>query len=326
MPKRADRILPPETLTAFDEAVERFLDALVHQRRASENTVVADRRVVIQFSAFARENRPGAFGPRDVDVLLLRGWLGKLARTHEPASVSRKISSVRALYRYLKKNGETKIDPAASLVLPKVQRKLPTVLNVDAAREVVTSIDGDAPIERRDRAMLELLYGSGIRVSELVALDVGDVDLREREARVLGKGKKQRIVPLGGPTIDALTRYLEVRRALLRSDPAEAAALFVGPRGARITRGDAYLLVRRAGALGAGRNDVHPHALRHTCATHMLEGGASLRSIQELLGHESLSTTQRYTHVSMEHVLAEYDHAHPLANALARGSSHKVSR
>jgi len=306
-------VAPPETPTAFDRAVDAFLDVLAFERHASENTVTAYRKDLAQLSAFAREKRPGPLDPAGVDVLLLRGWLGKLARTHEPSSVARKISAVRAFYRYLKKTDQVRIDPAAALALPRVQRKLPTVLNVDAAREVVTSVEGDEPMDRRNRAILELLYGSGIRVSELTHLDVADLDLPAREARVLGKGKKQRVVPLGGPTVEALSAYLAVRSHLLTPASSAPNALFLSARGERIRRTDAYGVVRRAGALGAGRSDVHPHALRHTCATHMLEGGASLRSIQELLGHESLATTQRYTHVSMEHVLAQYDLAHPLA-------------
>jgi integrase/recombinase XerC len=320
------RLAPPETPTAFDRAVGAFLDVLAFERRASENTVMAYRQDLAQLAEFAREKRPGPLDPAGIDVLLLRGWLGKLARTHQPSSVARKISAVRALYRHLKKTDQVKLDPAAALVLPKVQRKLPTVLNVDAAREVVTSVVGDGPVDRRNRAILELLYGSGIRVSELALLDVADVDLGAREARVLGKGKKQRIVPLGRPTVAAIAAYLPVRAELLRPTSRAPNALFLTVRGARIHRNEAYDVVKRAGALGAGRSDVHPHALRHTCATHMLEGGASLRSIQELLGHESLATTQRYTHVSMEHVLAQYDLAHPLATDPKRAKAARGPR
>jgi len=310
-----------EAPSAFERAVDGFLNALTHERRASSNTVKAYKKDLEQLAAFAKEKRPGPLEPSGVDVLLLRGWLGTLARTHEASSVARKISAVRALYRYLRKTDQVKIDPARSLSLPKVARKMPTVLNVDAAREVVTAIGGEREVEKRDRAMLELLYGSGIRVGELVALDVADIDLREREARVFGKGKKQRVVPLGGPTIEALTEYLAVRSTLVKEGSADAQALFLGARGGRIHPRVVGAMVKRAGALGAGRSDVHPHALRHTCATHMLDGGAELRSIQELLGHESLATTQRYTHVSMEHILKVYDLAHPLATTRARAKS-----
>jgi integrase/recombinase XerC len=169
--------------------------------------------------------------------------------------------------------------------------------------------------------MLELLYGSGLRVGELVGLSLDDVDLGEARARVLGKGKKERVVPLGGKCVAALDAYLPRRAALAhpRTRALDGRALFVSARGKRIGTRAVQALVKRYGALGAGRADLHPHALRHTCATHLLDGGADLRAIQELLGHASLSTTQRYTHVSMEHLLRVYDAAHPLAKKRRSG-------
>ena len=167
-----------------------------------------------------------------------------------------------------------------------------------------------------DRAVLETLYGSGLRVSELCALDLASIDLGSREVRVFGKGRKERVVPLGGACVEALQRWLEVRSQI--AGPAghlHPTALFLGERGKRLGIRRVHKLVRKSGALGAGRADLHPHALRHTCATHMLEGGADLRAIQEMLGHASLATTQRYAHVSMEHLLRVYDAAHPMARA-----------
>jgi integrase/recombinase XerC len=169
-------------------------------------------------------------------------------------------------------------------------------------------------IAARDRAMLELLYGSGLRVSELVGLDVGDVDLEATTARVLGKGSKERVVPLGPPCVEALRTWLEFRPKLRSSRKgAHPDAMFLGRTGTRLTSRRVEGVVRSLGSDSTGRDDVHPHALRHSCATHMLEGGADLRAIQELLGHASLSTTQKYTHVSIEHVMKQYDAAHPLA-------------
>jgi integrase/recombinase XerC len=296
----------------FSVAVSAFLDALANERRASRHTVAAYTNDLAQLRAFASEKRPGPLSPGGVDVALLRGWLGSLARTHAPASMARKIAAVRALYRYLRRRGIVAVDPARSLSLPKVRKRLPTVLNVDGAREVVTSVAGDSAGERRDRAILELLYGSGIRAGELVALDVVDVDLAEGEARVFGKGSKERVVPLGSHAIAALSRYLPARAEL--ADGAPPPALFLSSKGKRIGARAVQKIVKRAGMRGAGRSDLHPHALRHTCATHMLDGGAELRAIQELLGHASLATTQRYTHVSMEQLLRVYDRAHPLAS------------
>jgi integrase/recombinase XerC len=207
--------------------------------------------------------------------------------------------------------------PADQLVTPKVRRGLPTLLSVDAAREVVESPLGDGAVARRDRAILETLYGSGLRVSELCGLDVDAVDLPAASARVLGKGRKERVVPLGRKSVEAILLYITVRAGMVHparktQDPK---ALFLTARGARIYPRAVEKLVHAYGAAGAGRADLHPHALRHTCATHMLDGGADLRAIQEMLGHASLSTTQRYAHVSMEHLLRVYDAAHPLARS-----------
>ncbi|WP_437315804.1 tyrosine recombinase XerC [Sorangium sp. So ce385] len=253
-----------------------------------------------------------------LDVLLLRSWLGSLARTHAPASIARKVGAARALLRYLERRGEVDKNAAAQLALPKVRRPLPTFLDVDAAAEVMEIPGADTAEGLRDRAILETLYGAGLRVSELCGLDLAHVDRRPADrasVRVIGKGDKERIVPLGSHALAAIERYLERRDEL--TDPATGArdprALFLSRRGARIGVRRVQALVQRYGALGAGRSDLHPHALRHTCATHLLDGGADLRAIQKLLGHASLATTQRYTHVSIDHLLKVYDAAHPMA-------------
>ncbi|HVY48141.1 MAG TPA: tyrosine recombinase XerC, partial [Minicystis sp.] len=278
----------------FTEAVERFAERLAVERRASPHTVAAYRRDLAQLAVFVAERRPSAKGPADVDVLVLRGFLGQLARTHAPPSIARKIASVRAFYRDLQKRGEVAENPALELALPKVRRTLPTFLNVDAAAEVVTAPAGDDAEAARDRAVLEVLYGSGLRVSELAGLDLDAIDLAAASARVVGKGSKERVVPLGSHAVAALRAWIARRGELAR--PAAGRALFVSRRGARLGVRRIQALVHRYGALGAGRADLHPHALRHTFATHLLDGGADLRAIQKLLGHASLSTTQRYTH------------------------------
>ena len=288
----------------LEEAVDAFAEHLRSERRASAHTVGSYRSDLTQLVRFVREKKGRRLRVDEVDVYLLRGWLGALARTVCGASVARKIAAAKALFRFLRERGVIARDPAAELASPKMRRPLPTFLGVDAAKEVV-----EVPSARRDRALLELLYGCGLRVSELVGLDLSDVSLTERAVRVLGKGKKERNVPLGAKAAEAVARWLEVRPDHAR-DPG---ALFLSRRGARVGVRWVQRLVHRYGELGAGRADLHPHALRHTCATHMLEGGADLRAIQEMLGHASLATTQRYTHVSLEALEKVYDKAHPLA-------------
>jgi integrase/recombinase XerC len=282
-------------------ALARFLEHLTGERRASAHTVAADK-------------------------LLLRTWLGELSRTRSPGSIARKLASVRAFFRYLAREGEVADNPAELLSTPKVRRKLPAFLSVDAASEVMrapTEASGREGAERvRDQLMLELLYGAGLRVSELAALDLDGVSVEREEIRVLGKGRKERIVPLGGAARAAFEAYVARRGELChpKTGSLDARALLLGRLGKRLGVRRIQTLVHRYGALGAGRPDLHPHALRHTCATHMLEGGADLRAIQEMLGHSTLSTTQRYTHLSLDQLLGVYDRAHPLARKPSGGS------
>ncbi|MFO0677704.1 MAG: tyrosine recombinase XerC [Polyangiaceae bacterium] len=296
--------------------VERFKEHLAAERRASVHTVAAYGRDLADLVAFMASKKSTA-----LDVYTLRAFLGELARVHAPSTVGRKMAALRTFMRWMFREGAIRTNPSEELANPKVRRGLPTFLGVDAAKEVVESPDTTRATGLRDRALLELLYGSGLRVSEVVGLRVDDVDRDGGWARVLGKGKKERMVPLGRATLDALREYLVARSTLVhpktrRQDPD---ALFLNARGARLTVRAVQHFVRKYGALGAGRADLHPHALRHTCATHLLDGGADLRAIQELLGHASLSTTQRYTHVSMQHLVRVYDAAHPLAKASRKG-------
>jgi integrase/recombinase XerC len=256
-----------------------------------------------------------------VTKLVLRAFLGELAKDRTAASVARKVAAIRAFFRRLVRIGALKESPADLVGTPRVRRRMPAFLDAESAGAVVeaprVATSGSDVARLRDAAMLEVLYGSGLRVSELVRLDVGAVSLEEASARVLGKGKKERIVPLGTHAVEALRAYLARRAELAhpKSGALDAHALFVGRLGRRITTRWVQRLVHRYGALGASRPDLHPHALRHSCATHMLEGGADLRAIQELLGHSSLSTTQRYTHLSLDQLLSVYDKSHPLARA-----------
>jgi len=318
-----NRASPDPELSAV---VARFAEYLELERHASRNTVSAYRRDLTSLVDFLCERLERAPVLGDVTRLSLRSWLGTVGEALAPASIARKLSSVRALYVFLGRSGEVRENPAALLQSPKLTRGLPLVLRPDAAAEVIESPEA-APLgsdveKLRDRAFLELLYGSGLRVSELFALDLEAVNLRACEVRVLGKGRKERIVPISGKALEALEAYLPRRPELCHPKTGfyDAEALLLTRRGRRLGVRRIQLLVQRYGALGAGRPDLHPHALRHSCATHLLEGGADLRVIQELLGHSSLSTTQRYTHVSLDQLLTVYDKAHPLARA-KRGRS-----
>ncbi len=301
-------------------AVAEFGDYLLLERRASPRTVEAYLRDLGQLAEFTRGVTSGTATPKDVTKLVIRGWLGDLAKDRSAASVARKLAATRAFFRDLVRNGRLAESPTDLVGTPRVRRRMPAFLNAETAGQVMeapSSPDlGTTPDRLRDVAMLELLYGCGLRVSELVALDICAVSFGDESVRVLGKGRKERVVPLGSKARDAVAVYLEHRAELShpRTKAIDGQALFVGRLGRRVSVRWLQKLVHRYGAL-VGRPDLHPHALRHSCATHMLEGGADLRAIQEMLGHTSLSTTQRYTHVSLEGLLAVYDSSHPLAHA-----------
>jgi integrase/recombinase XerC len=307
-------------------ACEHFLEHLQHERRASKHTVLAYRRDLAGLAGFLRERLEREPRLGDVTRVSLRSWLGSVSQGLAPASVARKLSSVRALFVFLGRSGVMRENPTALLQSPKLSRGLPLVLRPEAAAEVIEAARAaplGAEVEKlRDRVLLELLYGSGLRVSELFALDLDAVDTTAVEVRVWGKGSKERLVPMSSMALQALAEYLPRRAELrnARTGYVHPQALLLTRRGQRLGVRRIQALVQRYGALGAGRPDLHPHALRHSCATHLLEGGADLRVIQELLGHSSLSTTQRYTHVSLDQLLAVYDKAHPLARNKRRRS------
>jgi len=298
-----------------EQAIEAFLEHLRSEKRASPHTVDSYGRDLRSLVAFLAEKRGRAPKLGDVDVYGLRGWLGSLARTLAPSSVARHVAAVRTFFKHARRARLVDVDPTELLASPKVRRPLPTLVSASAAGEIVETPDETTATGLRDRAVLELLYGCGLRVSEACRLDLGDVDLRERQVRVLGKGRKERVVPLGDKAAEAVEAYLAARDAVVRPGYVirEPRALFYSALGKRLSPRTVQAFTKKNGALGAGRADLHPHALRHACATHMLDGGADLRSIQEILGHSSLSTTQRYTHVSIDHLVRVYDAAHPLA-------------
>lgn len=314
----------PEPEPEEDElgrAISAFAGFLRYERRASEHTVNAYRRDLLQMAGSVRALIGGPARPGDISKIVLRRFLGEIARDRSSASVARKLSSIRAFFRRLVRIGELASSPAELIGTPRVRRKLPALVDAESVGQIIEAPAsaphlGEAAM-RRDVAMLELLYGAGLRVSELAALSLLDVSFGDESVRVLGKGKKERVVPLGRKAHDAIAAYLARRSELAHpvTGHLDPDALFVGSRGERIGVRWIQKLVHRYGALGAGRPDLHPHALRHACATHMLEAGADLRVIQEMLGHESLSTTQKYTHLTLDRLIEVYDKSHPLARA-----------
>jgi integrase/recombinase XerC len=286
--------------------VEEFTHSLT---AASPATVEAYGRDLTAFVTWAE--RLGLRSPGDVQRTTVRRYLAFLAtRGFARRTIARRASALRRYFGWARRVGATSSDPTAGLSAPRGEARLPRVLHPEELRSLLDAGPGGPAGGRdlRDTALLELLYGSGLRVAEAAALDVDDLDLARRRVRVWGKGGKQRLVPLSDPAVDALRRWLADGRGELVTEASPAAAVFLNRRGRRLTPRDARrVLDRRAVA------PTHPHALRHTFATHLLDGGADLRVVQELLGHADLATTQRYTHVSKERLRTVFDATHPRA-------------
>lgn len=297
----------------MQDHVERFIEHLRLERRASPETARAYASDLASFVTYleTQENQ-ALLDPRSVDHLTLRGFLAQRLRRGSARSAARCLSALRAFFKYLRRVNVIERDPSLLVDSPKTPQGLPRPLDVDDAFALCQQPVRTQQPGARDAAMIELLYGSGLRVAELVGLDQEDVDLRARQVRVLGKGRKERVVPFGEKAAQALELFLDIRLTQTPSPGAER-ALFLGARGGRINQRVVRRLIARYGLAAGARGRVYPHRLRHSFATHLLEGGADLRGIQELLGHASLSTTQRYTKVSLEHLLEAYDKAHPRA-------------
>ena len=301
-----------EQMTAALAAFERHLAV---ERDLSAHTVRAYLGDVTSLLAHAA--RLGREEPEHLDLRTLRSWLANQQVTgRSRTTLARRATAARVFTAWLARTGRTSANHGATLGSPKQLRTLPPVLRADEAdslvRNAVQAADDGSPLGLRDAALLELLYATAIRVGELVSLDVDDVDRERNVVRVLGKGRKERSVPFGHPAAQALDRWMESGRAALLADGA-GPALFLGARGRRIDQRAVRTLVHRRIAEVPGAPDIGPHGLRHTAATHLLEGGADLRAVQEILGHASLATTQLYTHVTTDRLRRAYQQAHPRA-------------
>lgn len=298
-------------MSELQQAIDRYLSEL-RLKNASVHTIRNYASDLEQFAGYFTP--PGAQPPelRGFTPLNLREWLGKLYEQGLSAiSIRRKLAAVRSLFHFLARQGSIESNPARLVRTPKAPKRLPSVPTAELTNNLIDNLE-KAPVERaypeRDRLIFELLYGCGLRISELCGLDLLDFDRRERWIRVRGKGKKERQVPYGAKAGEALDRYLAVRAA--KSDEM---ALLVNRFGGRLTDRGARDIVKFYGRMVAGDSSLHPHSLRHAYATHLLADGADLRAIQELLGHARLSTTQKYTQVSLTDLMAVYDRAHPKA-------------
>ena len=299
--------------TTVEKAVAKFLRSL-QERNASAHTIKAYRTDLAEFAEYV-----GPQSWRDIDHVLIRGHLANLyERGLSKTSVARALAALRSLYRWLAQEGEVEHNPAALVATPKLPKKLPRVPTIE---EVNTVLDAEMPecsaFEQRDRVILELLYGCGIRNSELIGINLDDIRWSNEMILVRGKGRKERYVPFGESARAALQDYLAQRQRMLAETRRAEKALLINLRGTRLTTRSVGRIVKRIAVARGLSPDVHPHTLRHAFGTHMLEEGADLRAIQEMLGHERLSTTQRYTQLTVKHVMEVYDKTHPHARKAA---------
>lgn len=306
----------------MDELLTQFLEHLRYERNLSQHTLRNYQSDLEQFHDYLAPAEPKT-GKRtepplaEIDHITVREWLATLhSAEKQKSSIARKLAALRTFFQFLVREGVVEKNPAKLVATPRLEKKLPKHLSIEEAIKFVETPDLATDLGKRDRAMLELMYATGVRVAELTKLNLGHIDFRNRLIRVTGKRRKERIVPFGEPALAALKVYLEVRDRFLDAAPIserEPEALFLNYQGTRITTRSVGRMVEKYIRICAGRYDISPHALRHSFATHLLDSGADLRDIQELLGHARLSSTQIYTHVSMEKLIQVYDKAHPKA-------------
>lgn len=283
---------------------DQFIYFLKSEQNVSPHTLTSYSIDLDEFLDFVAKK------PKEIDNLDIRSFLASLHhRRLKKSSISRKLATIRSFFKFLHREGHVKKNPAKLVSSPKVPRELPRFLSVDDVFSLMETPVGDTFKPTRDKAILELLYSSGLRVTELTSLDMSDLDIKEHLVRVKGKGRKERILPIGSKAMEALQNYLPERM----SKKKKTSALFINNRGSRLTQRSVGRLLSHYCRMIKMKGNLSPHALRHTFATHLLNQGADLRSIQELLGHASLSTTQKYTHVDIGHLSEVYDKAHPFA-------------
>ena len=299
----------------FEHLVLDFLAYLEFERGLSRNTLEAYRSDLLQFGRFLDGRGGTALDAASADVAEFLAGLAEGERSASPATIHRKAACLRSFYRHLRREGILDSDPTASVSAPRRGRKLPQVLTRGEVDRLLSRPRGTEPVALRDRALLELMYACGLRASEAISLEVGDVDLEEQVVRARGKGSKERLVPIGQSALCAVGAYLERGRTqLVHRAPGEP-HLFVNFRGGPLTRQGLYKIVRRHAAAAGLADRMSPHTLRHTFATHLLAGGCDLRSVQEMLGHADVATTQLYTHLSSGRLKDVYFRAHPRATA-----------
>ncbi len=301
------------------DLIEQFIEYLRHQKRYSLHTIRNYQIDLRQFSEFVAlrearsegENSDAGIGM--IDSQVIRTYLGSLYGRFRRSTIARKLSAVRSFFLFLERKGLTKWNPAADIATPKLEKYMPTYLLVDEVFRLLERPEREKPLGLRDLAILEVLYSCGFRVSELEALTISSIDFDERLVRVIGKGDKERIVPIGRQALQAVRNYLEATQYLRRSNVyiSRDEPLFINFRGGALSGRSIGRIIKKYAIESGLTADVSPHSMRHTFATHLLDGGADLRAVQELLGHESLSTTQKYTHVSLDRLMEVYDKAHP---------------
>ncbi|MCX6559664.1 MAG: tyrosine recombinase XerC [Candidatus Aminicenantes bacterium] len=292
------------------KAIDEFLEHLTYGRNASPHTVSGYRIDLLQLTAHLEAR---GLGLRDVDNVVLRGYLHELAAAHQAkSSVARKLAAIRSFFKFCLKQGLVDDNPAQVVSTPKLDRPVPEFLSENEMLRFLDEPDKDDILGLRDRAILELFYATGIRLSELTGIDLADMSLEDRLLKVRGKGKKERLVPFGRKAVERMDAYLRLRPTLLGANFGES-AVFLNYRGGRISPRSVERLVEKYVKRSLLRRGVSPHALRHSFASHLLGRGADLRVIQELLGHESLATTQKYTHLNVKQLLDVYKKSHPRA-------------
>ncbi|MCZ6864810.1 MAG: tyrosine recombinase XerC [Candidatus Dadabacteria bacterium] len=298
----------------MDKYLSSFEDFLSSERNYSKHTLkayIADIKefglVLKDMGLISADN--GEIDFAHMDETPIRTFISRLYGKNKRVSISRKLASIRTFYEFLIRNGTIKSNPAKLVPTPKGEKRLPTFLTVDEVVKLVETPGSENVYESRDRAILELLYSCGLRVSELVGINLNNLDLISMSVKVLGKGNKERMVPLGSKASTAIKTYISQRLDLKPEDDY----LFVNSRGGRLSTRSIDRIIKKYAAISGIPKNISPHVLRHTFATHLLGGGADLRAIQEMLGHKSLSTTQRYTHISIEKIMEIYDKTHPRA-------------